>query len=125
MKKEFIMSEEERTVKRQKIEENRMKKSKPVQGGQNNVLGSSIQQVVRIRNESGAPQIRGSRKRQLEAKSEAESSFSDSDATVSPLLDHSSESFHDCLSTGRTTLVSSVKFPGSRTLDHKRTVFIF
>ena len=88
MKKEFIMSEEERTVKRKKIEENRMKKSK--HSRTNRKINNSKQLIQLLNGSSGSNQpIRKS-----EIKSEAESSFSDSDVTTSP-LDNSSEGFHE------------------------------
>jgi len=78
MKKEFIMSEEERTVKRKKIEENRIKKIKHKLRNTNcNKKGK--QQLVHMLNRS------------YEKISE-ESSFSDSDISASPLGD-SPESF--------------------------------
>ncbi len=87
MKKEFIMSEEERTVKRRKIEENRMKKTK--HGRTSNKMNNS-KQLIQLLNGSGG----SSQPRKSEIKSEAESSFSDSDVTTSP-LDNSSEGFHE------------------------------
>lgn len=71
MKKEFIMSEEERTVKRKKIEENRMKKIKHKPKIKNS------NQLIHLLN--------GSYDKQNDIKSEAESSFSDSDISASPL----------------------------------------
>lgn len=67
MKKEFIMSEEERSVKRRKIEENRMKKTSQRKPTKN------------------AGRTAGSMNKMSEIKSEAESSFSDSDVSASPL----------------------------------------
>lgn len=99
MKKEFIMSEEERTVKRKKIEENRMKKSKPTRGS-TLTSGSTARQLVRLLNGGGAAlmattnQAPGTNKSDLRS-SEAESSYSESDVSPSPLLDNSSESFQD------------------------------
>ncbi len=116
MKKEFIMSEEERTVKRQKIEENRMKKTKPVRSSATiqKLPGSAAKQLAKILinndNHGIIQPVQSPPKRPPKlVKSEAESSFSDSDISASPLLDHSSESFHDCLTPSGPTSVSSVK----------------
>ncbi|XP_046438501.1 nuclear hormone receptor HR96-like isoform X2 [Daphnia pulex] len=87
MKKEFIMSEEERTVKRRKIEENRMKKTKP---GRTNNTKINSKQLIHLLNGGGSR----ANQRKSDIKSEAESSFSDSDVTTSP-LDNSSEGFHE------------------------------
>jgi nuclear receptor subfamily 1 group I len=87
MKKEFIMSEEERTVKRRKIEENRMKKTKP---GRTNNTKNNSKQLIHLLNSGGSR----ANQRKSDIKSEAESSFSDSDVTTSP-LDNSSEGFHE------------------------------
>ena len=67
MKKEFIMSEEERSVKRRKIEENRMKKTSQSQKKATHSNSGRLMNKIR------------------EIKSEAESSFSDSDVSASPL----------------------------------------
>lgn len=82
MKKEFIMSEEERTVKRKKIEENRMKKIKHKPRIKN------CKQLIHLLN--------GGYEKGNDIKSEAESSFSDSDVSASP-ADNSSESFQESL----------------------------
>lgn len=89
MKKEFIMSEEERTVKRRKIEENRIKKTKS--HPQVNKLSSTSHQLVQLLN--GGPSKK-------ETKPEPESSFSDSDVSASP-LDNSSEGYHDNILSGK------------------------
>lgn len=82
MKKEFIMSEEERTVKRKKIEENRMKKIKHKPKTKNS------KQLIHLLN--------GGYDKRNDIKSEAESSFSDSDITASPLA-NSPESLQESL----------------------------
>lgn len=87
MKKEFIMSEEERTVKRRKIEENRMKKTKP---GRTSNPKNNPKQLIHLLNGGGNK----TNQRKSDIKSEAESSFSDSDVTTSP-PDNSSEGFHE------------------------------
>ena len=100
MKKEFIMSEEERTVKRRKIEENRMKKTKPVRT--NNTKNNS-KQLIQLLNGGGSR----ANQRKSDIKSEAESSFSDSDVTTSP-LDNSSEGFHESpASSNKATVINS------------------
>lgn len=95
MKKEFIMSDEERTVKRRKIEENRLKKIKT--NPQVNKLSSTSHQLVQLLN--GGPSKK-------EIKPEPESSFSDSDVSASP-LDNSSEGYHDNLLGGKHLLFAS------------------
>ena len=89
------MSEEERTVKRRKIEENRLKKIKSTP--QVNKLSSTSHQLVQLLN--GGPSKK-------EMKPEPESSFSDSDVSASP-LDNSSEGYHDNLLSGKHLLFSS------------------
>lgn len=91
------MSEEERTVKRRKIEENRMKKTK--HGRANNKMNNSKQLIQLLNGSMANP-------RKAEIKSEAESSFSDSDVTTSP-LDNSSEGYHDIASSNKGAILSS------------------
>jgi hypothetical protein len=74
MKKEFIMSEEERSVKRRKIEENRMKKCK---SGSDHGNKPNHQLRDLLSNGNGS--------KTGEPRSEPESSFSDSDVSASPL----------------------------------------
>ena len=99
MKKEFIMSEEERTVKRRKIEENRMKKTKPARGSSHATTGPAAKQLVRLLNGAGGAlsgnQVTDTKKALLDVRSEPESSYSESDISPSPVLDNSSESFQD------------------------------
>lgn len=81
------MSEEERTVKRRKIEENRMKKTKP---GRTSNPKNNPKQLIHLLNGGGNK----TNQRKSDIKSEAESSFSDSDVTTSP-PDNSSEGLHE------------------------------
>ena len=83
MKKEFIMSEEERTVKRRKIEENRMKKTKPI----NQVKGNHSKKQLGNLTSNNKRAVESNKKRNI--KSEAESSYSDSDVSASPLDNNS------------------------------------
>lgn len=104
MKKEFIMSEEERTVKRRKIEENRMKKTKPI----NQVKEShSKKQPGNLTSNNRRTAVK-SNNRKRNIKSEAESSYSDSDVSASPLDNNSPES---CLDS--TNLINKM-LPGSQ-----------
>lgn len=92
------MSEEERTVKRRKIEENRMKKTK--HGRASNKVNSS-KQLIQLLNGGTSTAI----PRKGEIKSEAESSFSDSDVTTSP-LDNSSEGYQEIISSNKGVVLS-------------------
>ena len=100
MKKEFIMSEEERTVKRRKIEENRMKKTKPIK----QVKGSNSKKKMTLLSNR-----RGTTNKKRNIKSEAESENSNySDSDISPLDINSPESSQE----NSTSLISKI-LPGS------------
>ena len=80
MKKELIMSEQERSVKRRKIEENRLKKI------------SEFAECRKVKKSRQLADLLLSKS--IDGKSEADSSFSDSDISASP-LDNSLENSVD------------------------------